>query len=398
MLILCMFIGINRVDAATGLYCIYDDGANYSYKMLIQDTKGNVSVYNASAPEMLNNSNISLDSFMWIKKNAVFNFDGVSSGKKDSNDDLIDCPEYFGSNEGIFTDDKGFMKFRADLLSDKSGNFSDQNLSSDDFAVATFAASSSYNVDQSSYKIDSFKEQWLVDPIYEQSCLYSFKKSPNIYGSIQLDINFSSKKIRISSAYANPDGNIFLIPDNIYTDYNFSFLERYFKGTCPISLYGFPIYQYDQTLGRLSSRLYFSYNSKTVSDVKDPAGVTSVQTYYLSLSKPEVSDLSIKIDSNIVKVENCDDLLGEELIGLLKGLVNAIKILIPIILIVLGIVDFTQAVFGSKEDDMKKVSSKFIKRVVIAVIIFFIPSFLEILLSIASSIWGNIDPSLCGIL
>ena len=67
-------------------------------------------------------------------------------------------------------------------------------------------------------------------------------------------------------------------------------------------------------------------------------------------------------------------------------------------LLALGSLDFAQAVFASNEDGVKKAQSKFIKRLVIAVVIFLIPSFLGVILRIANSIWGNIDPTFCGIL
>ena len=41
--------------------------------------------------------------------------------------------------------------------------------------------------------------------------------------------------------------------------------------------------------------------------------------------------------------------------------------------------------------------SKFIKRLIVAVIIFLVPSLLQLLLSIASNIWPEIDATMCGI-
>ena len=102
--------------------------------------------------------------------------------------------------------------------------------------------------------------------------------------------------------------------------------------------------------------------------------------------------------NDIITINSCEDLLNDEIRGYLKSLLTIIKILIPLILIVLGTLDFAVAIFSGKDDDMKKNANKFIKRFIIAIIIFFIPSLLELLLTIASKIWGNIDPSLCGIL
>ena len=72
-------------------------------------------------------------------------------------------------------------------------------------------------------------------------------------------------------------------------------------------------------------------------------------------------------------------------------------LLVPIILIVLGSLDFATAIFSSDENNMKKAQGKFIKRIIIAVCIFLIPVILHQLLLIAGRIWPSIDSSLCGI-
>ena len=105
------------------------------------------------------------------------------------------------------------------------------------------------------------------------------------------------------------------------------------------------------------------------------------------------------VDVNeLITITSCEDLLNDDLRGYLKSFLKIIKVLVPIILIVLGILDFAVAIFSGKEDDMKKHANKFVKRLIIAIVIFFIPSLLQLLLTIASNIWNNIDPSLCGIL
>ena len=68
-----------------------------------------------------------------------------------------------------------------------------------------------------------------------------------------------------------------------------------------------------------------------------------------------------------------------------------------VLLIVLGILDFTKAIFSSSEDEMKKAQSKFMKRVLAAVLVFLIPTLVNLLLKIANGIWSNIDPNSCNI-
>lgn len=53
-------------------------------------------------------------------------------------------------------------------------------------------------------------------------------------------------------------------------------------------------------------------------------------------------------------------------------IVTVIKIVVPILLIVFGMLDLGKAVMASKEDEIKKGQQTFIKRIIAAVIVFFI--------------------------
>lgn len=97
-------------------------------------------------------------------------------------------------------------------------------------------------------------------------------------------------------------------------------------------------------------------------------------------------------------IENCEELFGEDIYGYINIIWNIIKIGIPVILIVLGAVDFAQAIFSGKEEGMKKAQEKFIKRIIVAVIIFIVPSILGLLLEIANSVWDNVGTDICGII
>lgn len=102
-----------------------------------------------------------------------------------------------------------------------------------------------------------------------------------------------------------------------------------------------------------------------------------------------------------INILDCNTIFSddsEELLKLLKWVFKAIQLLIPAVLIGLGTVDFVQAVFSGSEDKMKKAQTKFIKRLIIAVAIFLIPSVLKVILTIANGIWGSIDTDYCGLL
>lgn len=100
------------------------------------------------------------------------------------------------------------------------------------------------------------------------------------------------------------------------------------------------------------------------------------------------------------EITNCEDLLGDEIVKMIKNCWNIVKILVPIILLVFGTLDFAKAVF-SGEDSMKKAQGKFIKRVIIAVCIFIIPSVLAFLLNVGNDIFGIFGENgtdICGLL
>lgn len=46
---------------------------------------------------------------------------------------------------------------------------------------------------------------------------------------------------------------------------------------------------------------------------------------------------------------------------------------------------------------MKKAQKQFIKRIAIAILIFFVPTILNLLLTLANKVWPIIVPSTCGI-
>lgn len=100
------------------------------------------------------------------------------------------------------------------------------------------------------------------------------------------------------------------------------------------------------------------------------------------------------------KTLSCSDIIpeGSKTQELLKTIINMIKIAVPVLLLIFGVIDFGSAIFAQEEGNIKKAQGKFIKRLIIAVIIFLIPSILNVILSIAHTVWPNISPDFCGIL
>lgn len=80
----------------------------------------------------------------------------------------------------------------------------------------------------------------------------------------------------------------------------------------------------------------------------------------------------------------CEPLLP--FIRLIKnGLIPIIQIGIPIILIILGMFDLGKAVVASKEDEIKAAQKLLIKRVIYAILIFFVVLIVQAVFSIVVS-------------
>lgn len=123
----------------------------------------------------------------------------------------------------------------------------------------------------------------------------------------------------------------------------------------------------------------------------------------LNIDKEKISDIYNEYeqlvkdrDLNIYPVVDCETLLGDDLVNKIKSYLNIVKIAIPIIVIALGTVDFTKAVF-SGEEEMKKAQKQFITRIAIAILIYLTPTILHLLLLLANKVWTIISPTSCGI-
>ena len=79
----------------------------------------------------------------------------------------------------------------------------------------------------------------------------------------------------------------------------------------------------------------------------------------------------------------------EPVLKILGIIITIFKIVIPIVLIVLGMLDMGKAVTSGKEDEIKKSAMTFMRRAIAAIIIFFIPSIVGLVLSTVDSSYGS---------
>lgn len=84
----------------------------------------------------------------------------------------------------------------------------------------------------------------------------------------------------------------------------------------------------------------------------------------------------------------CKGLFGDTLTGMVQDALDLMKIAGPILVIVMTIIDLIKAVASGGKDDLSKLGTKTLKRLIYAVLLFVIPSLLDWLFSLFS-IYGT---------
>lgn len=79
----------------------------------------------------------------------------------------------------------------------------------------------------------------------------------------------------------------------------------------------------------------------------------------------------------------CDDM--KSVLTVLGYIITAFKIIIPILLIIFGMLDMGKAVTSGKEDEIKKSAMTFMRRAIAAIVIFFIPAIVGLVMSTLDS-------------
>ena len=93
--------------------------------------------------------------------------------------------------------------------------------------------------------------------------------------------------------------------------------------------------------------------------------------------------MCLNINHYLPKEETSNDRVcgfSEKLIIYIANIVKWGKYLIPVIVIVLGILDFIKAISADKDDEMKKAQGRFVKRLIAAALIFILPFIIEFVL------------------
>ena len=82
---------------------------------------------------------------------------------------------------------------------------------------------------------------------------------------------------------------------------------------------------------------------------------------------------------------SCKDFLtNDQIVDIIRLVYKAIKIGVPIILIVVGMFDMGKAITQQKEDEIKKAQSLLVKKAIAAALVFLMFSFVQLIVTIVS--------------
>lgn len=76
---------------------------------------------------------------------------------------------------------------------------------------------------------------------------------------------------------------------------------------------------------------------------------------------------------------------------IISSAITIIKVIVPVLLIIFGMIDLIKAVTAGKEDEIKKAQGTFIKRLIMGVLVFFVILIVQMLISFVSNKDTNVS-------
>lgn len=344
-----LFCNFNEVYAKE-LTCIYKGGLQSGATMLVQTGEGKLRVY-------INNKNNTplIDDINWysIDENAKeVNYEWDTGYYE--NGILSDCPSYTRNTSKTSNDGIKYTFY--------------------------FYGQKTWHLDYERYKKydevpnnNNFKQKFTNDVDYSQEIKNTEWIGICEYENVTLYFNRNNLILDNKSS----------LTYSITTGFSLEELLEYYDrmGICP-SLYR----RVDQTIVNVGNT--FNYVTYFLHNEKD-----SYEDTFIDSTINDTSDS----EETSEKIDDCLDLFSQDFIDKINSILSTIRIFVPILLILLGTLDFSKAVFSSSEEEMKKASSKFMKRLMAAILVFLIPTLVNFLLDMANDIWNNIDPNSCNI-
>ena len=86
---------------------------------------------------------------------------------------------------------------------------------------------------------------------------------------------------------------------------------------------------------------------------------------------------------NIASCENSikGAIIDEKIPNIVSTIITVIKIVVPVLLVIMGMLDLMKGITAGKEDEMKKGQSIFIKRLISGALVFFVFTIVQLIIS-----------------
>jgi len=184
-----------------------------------------------------------------------------------------------------------------------------------------------------------------------------------------------------------------------YIDTSFEWLEfKQGESTAPGKNIGYKCKKYDNIYDSLELAYsnistcekgcskYYQQKSKLIDQIRE---YCNVQMSHLTYGNSCLNKC-LTVSNDIENLENKYNIIDNDeqkcgfsgrLILFVGNIIKWCKYIVPVIAIVLSILDFIKAIGAGKEDEMKKAQGKFIKRLIVAGLVFIMPFIIEFILN-----------------
>ncbi len=366
---------VGNINAAKELTCTYPQGTSQDYVIMTQDKDGKRTYWHKKVGESeqeLVAVNVSKEILNITTQNGgrlnctVTNILNGTVGKKSEDEIYKSCPE---PSEGFDSCPKclDFKSKMANYYDTYTGSSGKKTCSSGSVALEKEESKTTSQSDIDSLKILPADTANKSDLKTYNQCIYGPTGSKIFY------ISSDQTKMYTNIISSTSQKGVYLTETLKFTKEEF--LTYYNNGECPGAIYS--VCENDPNGLNNKCEWYITSQKDTAS--------SKVQRYFIH---KEV-DVSEDPEDPKITIYNCEDLFGKKTIEEINKIMGIIKIIVPILLIVFGITDFFRATFSSKEEDMKKDRDRFIKRIIAAIVVFLVPTFVSLVLTLANSVWSD---------
>lgn len=369
-IIIGMILCIDRVEANTfpELTCIYDKTDSQPGIKFIQTNEGNARLF--IAPSNANDISVSTN---WVKINSKSRTGNSVYVTSKTFTECPKCVKYTTQGGGKVDFDCG----------DADGQLKEKLNKLDEQYAYEIVDVKSDTIINEKPQSDSevLNDEWGVKCAYTNGAntieVFLTENEYKMYdNNIEVNSSFETSKLKLKISF-----------EELMNEYK----DHVGKNRCIKNIY-------KKDMIKCTSTSCINKNKKDFSITYQTKYDKSFNSYTLSSDKSMFKNQNndnIKIDNDNVNFKDCEDLIGQDARELINTVMKWIRIAVPLLLIVFGILDFSKAVFSSSEDDMKKTREKFIKRIVAAVLVFLAPILVNLILDLGNQVWGIINADTC---